>query len=356
MFDVSPNSLAAQWIAECSKFFPKAELELMDYSAEAFKHSRSPRIVWVVRDQNLKKFAEIAEKEGGISIPALVADEAHIYLRSHDSAKVKGYNWLLEHSQFSVQMSGTLFPLGPQHDVFVLFPQLAGPLEESNKRWPRGFVAEINRLRNDWNVLKLRNLIQPFYLRRTKTSMWEDKRIVPADIQSPVPFLEDPEDSKDTDGSHYRDALTLLAELDIRKRGANMTDQDARRQKFRQEQMKNTTYSAITARANTARMLAWSSIYRDWQLIEKGAGTATQKAEKQTRLIKSEYTKLQPSRRIYKLVQLLKMIRKRKERFLIVSDRLFLLSIATQVLATLSPTVFAANRRSVTSLSWMSDS
>jgi hypothetical protein len=38
--------------------------------------------------------------------------------------------------------------------------------------------------------------------------------MVPADIQSPVPFLEDPEDLKDTDGSHYGDALTLLADLD----------------------------------------------------------------------------------------------------------------------------------------------
>jgi hypothetical protein len=87
-----------------------------------------------------------------------------------------------------------------------------------NERSSSGFVAELNKLKNDWNVLKLRKLSEPFYLGRTKMSMWEDKRMVPADLQFPVPFLEDPEDLKDTDGSHYREALTLLANLDAQKK------------------------------------------------------------------------------------------------------------------------------------------
>jgi SNF2-related domain len=349
--DVSPNSLAPQWIAESKKFFPKTELQLMDFSSEAFSKNLSSRTVWVVRDHNLQRFADFVKYNGGISIPALIADEAHIYLRSHESAKVRGYRSLLEQSQFSVLMSGTLFPLGPQHDVFLLFPQLGGPLEASNERWPRGFVAEINKLRDNWNVLKLRNMIQPFYLRRTKTSTWENERIVPADIQSPIPFLEDPEDPEDTNGSHYRQALDLLADLDDQKRGKTsgrirgakstpLTDQshsasnqERRRQVFQRAEMKRTGYSAITARANTARMLAWSKIYREWQSIENGLETSAEKAKQQTRLIKTEYAKRRPSCRVFKLVQLLKMIHKRKERFLIVSDRLFLLSIATQVLS-----------------------
>jgi hypothetical protein len=33
---------------------------------------------------------------------------------------------------------------------------------------------------------------------------------------------------------------------------------------------------AITAHANTGRTLAWSTIYREWQSIEKVFGTSTQ--------------------------------------------------------------------------------
>lgn len=94
--------------------------------------------------------------------------------------------------------------------------------------------------------------------------------------------------------------------------------------------------AAIKNRANHARMFAWSSLWEDWYKIERDPDlTATQKIAQQTALMKTGLAKRKPSKRVIKLVSLLKMIKAKGEKFIIVSDRLFLLNLGAQVVSRL---------------------
>ena len=44
-----------------------------------------------------------------LSIPALVADEAHIYLRSSNSGRVQSFAKLIPQTHIKIQLSGTFF-------------------------------------------------------------------------------------------------------------------------------------------------------------------------------------------------------------------------------------------------------
>lgn len=172
--------------------------------------------------------------------------------------------------------------------------------------------------RKEWNVLRFRGLIRPFYLRRTKTSKWEGKLIIPKTIRAPVPFVEDPDDDKDINGHYYREALSMSQASQTKPNHKSMT-----------LHAPSNNIEQIKKRANMARMLAWSSVYKDWERIEKSAGGVAQQQQK-TLLFRTTFTQRVPSKLIMKLVELLKMIKAKKERFIIVSDRLFLLHAAAQ--------------------------
>src|ERR1700738_1041959 len=93
-----------------------------------------------------------------------------------------------------------------------------------------------------------------------------------------------------------------------------------------------TGVSGIKNRANSARMFAWSSLWEEWYRIEHTPGIAAKERQaRQTALMKNELRKRLPSHRVVKLVSLLKMIKAKGEKFIIISDRLFLLNLGAQV-------------------------
>jgi len=67
--------------------------------------------VWLVRDPRMGKFVRGPVEQGGLKIPCLIADEAHIYLRNSNSGKGTEYNRFFPVTDFVVHVSGTLFPL-----------------------------------------------------------------------------------------------------------------------------------------------------------------------------------------------------------------------------------------------------
>jgi hypothetical protein len=134
-----------------------------------------------------------------------------------------------------------------------------------------------------------------------------------------VPFLEDPGDPKDVSGHYYREALCML----------ETTVQQSKKSKATHALSNNV--EQIKQRANTARMLAWSNVYKEWVHISESRQGDAGKQQQKTLLFDETFTKRVPSPRVKKLVEILKMIKSQKERFIILSDRLFLLHIAAQV-------------------------
>jgi hypothetical protein len=165
-------------------------------------------------------------------------------------------------------------------------------------------------MKRDWDVMDFRHCITPFYLRRGPMSRFDGDYIVDQTISIPVPFMEDPNDPDDGSGKYYAEAKSLGSGYSTDANGMN----------------------AIKARSNYAKLFAWSSLFGKWHDIENNpALSAKPKQIQQTTLMRAELKRTAPSPRVRTLVGLLKMITARKEKFVIVADRLFLLNLAYAV-------------------------
>ena len=326
---LSPNQLASQWVSEAEKFFPQSAMRVFDFNPNEYTTAGNDSIdvVWVVRDTKLAQFWNALPEK--FLIPVLICDEGHIYLRSDSSKKITFFHSMQPHAEFIVHVSGTLFPLGPRQDAPKLLMNLGGPFvlvdDDGDKtKWTAEFLKDWNALQeeSEWSIEKFRTLIRPFYLRRSKHSEWEGRMIIPKEISPPIPFIEDPLDAEDAKGVYSALSLSLLEELE-RKR---------RMKKGGVKRAEVTSGNVVQTRANNARMFAWSRCWREWVLVEQNSNlNARERESKQERILSYGLGHTRPSRRLIKLVSLLKMIQKREEKFLIVADRIFLLHLAFYV-------------------------
>lgn len=326
---LSPNQLASQWVSEAKKFFPQSAMRVLDFNPNEYTTAGNDSIdvVWVVRDSKLAQFWNALPEK--FLIPVLICDEGHIYLRSDSSKKIEYFRSMQPNAKFIVHVSGTLFPLGPRQDGPKLLRNLGGPFvlvdgDGDKTKWTAEFLKDWVALQEEskWSIEKFRTLIRPFYLRRSKHSKWEDRRIIPKEISPPVPFIEDPLDPDDAKGVYSALSLSLLEELD-RKR---------RMKKGGVKRVEGTSENVMQTRANNARMFAWSRCWREWTLAEQDSNLKGRERElEQERILSHGLGHTRPSWRLIKLVSLLKMILKEKEKFLIVADRIFLLSLASYV-------------------------
>ena len=309
--------MATQWLEETRKFFDEKDLRLVEWKSGGHLLRDSAltadHIVWLVRDPRLPRFSQEAMQPAANfrSIPCLAADEAHLYLRNPSTQRGQGFDTLLVHSKFVLHLSGTLFPLGPKKDGLNLMRMLGGEFKPAPQgRWTPRIAAQLNRMKRDWDVMDFRHCITPFYLRRGPTSRFDGDYIVDQTISIPVPFMEDPNDPDDGSGKYYAAAKSLGSGYSPDANGMN----------------------AIKARSNYAKLFAWSSLFGKWHGIENNpALSAKQKQIQQTTLMRAELKRTPPSPRVRTLVGLLKMITARKEKFVIVADRLFLLNLAYAV-------------------------
>ena len=309
----SPVTLEDNWVNECSKFFSHKHIRARPWSKELFLQDRRSDTIWIVRDS---LFAEHTDFWKTVSSPQFVkesqivasfADEAHTAWRSSQSSRSKLYRKLVARSEFNVLVSGTPFPLGPATDAEGVLIHCGGPFDE-NGRWGDKLARSLKRLMisDHWNVLALRVLIAPFYLRRTWESVWNGQWVVDRQVARPVPW-------------------EILPKSD-------QWSEEAARKMYHRTGTRRETMAKVIERADKQRFLAWTSVYAEVdEALVKLPGTSKGQ-KKMEEIIKRRIRYEKPSGRLQHLVALIKEIKTTGENFIIISDRLFLLSMAYYVL------------------------
>jgi hypothetical protein len=174
-------------------------------------------------------------------------------------------------------------------------------------RWTNRIAVQLNTLKSEWDVpLHHAVLLAP----RT------DKQVrrpvhCGSEYQHSRPFHGGSNDPDDSTGKYYAQARSLASStFSTGASGMN----------------------AIKVRSNNAKLFAWSSLFGDWHRIETNPLLyPKQKQAQQTALMRSQVKRIAPSPRVRTLVGLLKMIIAKKERFVIIADRLFLPNLAYAV-------------------------
>lgn len=292
-------------------------------------------VVWVVKESYLSAkqtdtmppeytssfFKVFGEKEISqrVRILSTFADEAHLAWRSSSSERSRIFKAITAMSEFNVLLSGTMFPLGPSEDARGILEHLGGEFNATSpgvSKWNRNFGKAFHRLlqsKETFSVMAFRILISHFYLRRTLNSYWEGKWVVESKIARPEPVVVLPH----PDDFSHSGKVTKVTES--RKR----TQQ---------------TLTEIMRRADQRRFYAWTELYYEVQTkISETAGTGTSSSrERKTieAMMMDRLPFLRPSGRVKKLIGIIKAHRQRGDRFVIVSDRLFLLQLAYYVFPT----------------------
>jgi hypothetical protein len=312
----SPGGLVENWILECKKWFHEDTLRLKLLDENEWLRDRRPTTVWMVKDTNTRIAKNLLYNDDVI-IQTMVCDEWHLYGRSDDSNRIKILETLIAKSKFVVQMSGTMFPLGPKQDARVILKNLAGPwdLKGKSSKWSfeeKAFLKELFKKDSrpaGWSVLKFRVFIGNFFLRRTTTSTWDSQYIIKETITRPVPKVVKPKADcpveKQADDS-FNKTYTLTAKGDV-------------------------DFQDFVANARTVGLRAWSGLYDAYyKAIKSGKKTNAIIAEAE-KVIDNHILYQKPSHRLKALAALVNEIVKRGERFVIASDRLFLLRLAVAV-------------------------
>jgi len=247
-------------------------------------------------------------------IVCTLADEAHQAWKSLKSAREKVFAKLIQVSAFTVLVSGTPFPLGPQTDAKGVLRHLGGPFEGQSKWSPklqRAFSRLTSKGGEHWDIKCFRVLIAPFCLRRTERSTWEGDWIIKRQIRIPLPSILVPyEDtaSETIARNRYRDGIepaTLIQRIE---------------------------------RASKERCMAWSPLFAEIedQFPQAKAGSPRYDQSTCEKILESRLKRQPATGRLRRLIALIKSIRGNGERFVIVSDRLFLVTLAFYVLSPLS--------------------
>lgn len=211
-----------------------------------------------------------------------------------------------------------MFPLGPHEDAQGILEHLGGDFTptENAVKWDVDYIDAFRRLleinsadRRDgvWDVLAFRVLISQFYLRRTITSFWGGQWVIDKTAARPVPRIVLP----------YPDAFTEV---------------DNPRAQTKDVQQTRETLRNKMKRADQKRFLAWTKVYEHIKDDHgEAAFTGTKHHRQLETYIKKYVKRYRGSGRIKKLIGLVKAHVDNGEKFIIVSDRIFLVLLAYHV-------------------------
>jgi hypothetical protein len=256
---------------------------------------------------------------------SLFYDEAHVYGRYHSSNTVSMMRKLNGRSDFRVLISGTPFPRGPRQDAKGYLYAMNGELSHAPKSWSRPMARSLRRLLDsedfEYNTLVLRMILMPLTLKRTSRSTWEGDYIVTRRVACPKPTMIRPS-----------------MEDDIQERAKRL---------FQKEKHKDENMIKKMERADYQRYFAWSPIWLDVMKARKdepAKGKIGTKVRLMEQIIASSLEKYEPTSRLLELASLVKALKASGQRFIIVSDRLFLIVLIHFVRSTCE---FIANYRYV---------
>jgi hypothetical protein len=310
----SPVILEGNWISETAKFFPQDKFRAKAFTVPDFLADKDINTIWIVRETHLRLESEFYKTIthphvlSRVEILTTFADEAHLPWRTFTSIRSNLFRKITAYSKFNVLISGTAFPLGPESDANVVLQHLGGPFDGG--KWEEPLGKAFSRLVSgdkprQWNALAFRIMIAPFYLRRTEKSTWYGKWVIERCVARPIPTLLIP----------YPDDFSekwALAKVKRKKKG-------------------HLNLNELMERADRQRFFAWTPIYEAIQeAIYERRGDEKQKIMEE--IISSELPNNVLTGRLRRFAALLQeIVVKKKERFVIVSDRLFLLTMAYYV-------------------------
>lgn len=315
--------LVSNWTVQAAKFFDPGDLDVRAWNETSWTQDQTNGIVWVVKESLLTErrkpdstpsnvrysssfWSVFGDPDVGnkVRILSSFADEAHVAWRSFSSERSKIFKKVTTLSEFNVLVSGTMFPRCPSSDARGILEHLGGDLDSApGSRWSPDMGRAIRRLDDHFSVLTLRILLSPFYLRRTQWSVWLGRWIVDQRHARPEPTV-------------------LLPYPDDFSHGFKPSESKRRTQ---------VTLSEIMRRADQRRFYAWTELYLEIQdkVATDGGTSRNMKPIEQAMIARLPY--LRPSGRIRMLIAIIKAHRDLGEKFVIVSDRLFLLTLAYYV-------------------------
>jgi SNF2 family DNA or RNA helicase len=201
---VAPTSVCTNWMAEIARFAPTLNAQLFGSGDRSDMLSRLQSFDVVIVSYGLLQ--QEAELFAGAAWHTVVLDEAQAV---KNAATKRSQAVMALKSDFRLAVTGTPLEnhLGELWNLFrFLNPGLLGSLEQFNVR----FAAPIEKERDVDARARLRRLIQPFMLRRTKTQ-------VLAELPTRTEIVRDIELSKEEVALYEnlrRSALERLAESD----------------------------------------------------------------------------------------------------------------------------------------------
>ena len=306
------------WINEGAKWFVNDELRTKAWTLNEWRKDTDIRTVWIVRDSLLRRGTDF-EKEMNTSsardtlrILATFSDEAHQNCRSFTSQRGKILREITLRSEFNVLISGTPFPLGISTNAAEVLVFLGGSLQKQDvqSKWSAKLRVQFWRLLEDENfdILAFRMLIAPFYLRRTGDSSWSGEWLIPRSFKRPTPHLLEP--YPDNNAESF--ALSKAGVGKKNKRGI-------------------VTESEKILRADKQRLMAWTPLYAT--VSQQTGGLEESKKHKVTeKIILKDLRRMgKATGRLRRFIALVKHIKAKGEKFVVVADRLFLLSLAYHV-------------------------
>jgi hypothetical protein len=319
----SPVILVSNWLNEAKLFFNDRDLRAREWSAEAFSKDTRESTIWVVKITQLRKstmpFYKYFWGEGGHGMDVIIestwCDEAHIFGRSTESTQNRLLRVFTTASRFNVMISGTLFPLGPSQDAINVLTSLGGDVTSNSSKWKvhpslqRGLerlLVASQSWPTDNPLLALRFLIAPIVLRRTTSSTWDGKYVVGKSIARPVPKVLKPAVDEYTEkaGTTY-----IKARFKKGRAGRHETEQQK------------------VARADAQKAFAWTPLFE--KISDETATLPEHQRQIETQnIIRNALAEpgWARSTRILLLLQKVLSIVKAGKRFVIVADRIFLLT------------------------------
>lgn len=316
------------------RFFEPADLKVTAWSRAAWEESTEDGVVWVVKESLLTRrprrgsteqnpqyqsaFWEIfsaPDFQDRVRILSSFADEAHVPWRSANSERSVVFKKVTANSELNVLVSGTMFPRCPSSDAEGILEHLGGESGPGSK-WSAEQARAIRRLTGPneiFSILTLRILLAPFYLRRTLNSHWLGRWIIDQKHARPQPTILLP----------YPDDFSQLQPANLKLK--TKTSETKKRTQF--------TMTEMMHRADQRRFYAWTELFlevQDFAEVDSGGGN-TKNTARVEKLMIERLPYLRPSGRVRKLIAIIKAHRARGEKFVIVSDRIFLLQLAYYV-------------------------
>jgi hypothetical protein len=322
--------LVENWLREAVKFFDPADFSIGPWQGQdeiiAYQGNAAPK-TYVIKDSllneskknNFPAFVRSPEFLEKFEILATFSDEAHLANRSLVSQRSALHREITAHSPFNVLMSGTLFPLGPTKDGPGIIQNCFGTLSTADCRLPAEMQLAFKQLFYDtpgeMSITKFRILVSQFYIRRDDKSGWLGKWIIPRDTQRPIPFVLVPKADEWSSVEVFRQNLESRSFQQLkRKMGRNVM--------------------GIMEKADKLRFLACHPCFQEIDRRIQAGGKSVDKQKIYEDEIARGVQVHKPSGRLERLIGLIRFIVEvEKEKFIIVSDRLFLLTLALHVLS-----------------------